>query len=95
MKDEMTIPRYEVHVCKMSIVQEDGSMKVMGCQEVREKQEEMLADFRKANGTDKLLEMGMQDKVYAKYILEIRSFINQCKCPKLLYDPRIKKMGEP
>lgn len=66
-------------ICKITLFRNDKFEKYT-CHEVRNLEEKWKSDFRKENGTDKLLEIGMKDRMYEEYCRGIDDFLEQCKC---------------
>ncbi len=50
------------------------------CDEVREKRDEWISDFRRMNRTDEILACGRTDRMYDNYCKSIDDFLDQCKC---------------
>lgn len=55
----------------------------MTCNEVRKNKEKMKSVFREENGTDEIIKMGIEDRMYLKYCEEIDVFLNNCRCLKI------------
>lgn len=50
------------------------------CEEVRQLKDSWLAEYRKNNRTDEIIESGMEDRRYNDYRESIDRFLRQCKC---------------
>lgn len=66
--------------CKLAQYDQNGSQIIMTCKEVRKKQHHMKTNFRKVNGSDKIMSLGKRDPMYDEFCFTIDAFLNQCKC---------------
>jgi hypothetical protein len=66
--------------CKIRWLNSEGQFITFTCDEIRKKHYEMKKEFREKNGTDKLISLGMTDRIYVEYCKQLDDFMNQCKC---------------
>jgi hypothetical protein len=66
--------------CKLAQLDQNGSKIIMTCDEIREKQYDMKANFRKVNRSDEVMKHGRRDRMYDEYCAQIDSFLDQCPC---------------
>lgn len=57
-----------------------GNLQIYTCDEVKLLSDHWKTEFRIKNGTDHILNRGINDTCYESYCKSIDEFINQCEC---------------